>query len=126
MGLPASESACKYLEGVEFIHCPVRHGEGKFIARDGALLSEIEKKGLVTLRYVDANMKEAGYPANPNGSVNNIAGICNGAGNVFALMPHPECSVKRVTYPRWTSGISFEKNSLRLFENIVKAAQQHV
>lgn len=124
--LAPQKSACKYLEGVEFIHCPVRHGEGKFIARDAALLSGMEKKGMVVLRYVDADLKEAGYPCNPNGSVKNIAGICNAAGNVFALMPHPECSVKRVTFPRWTSGISFEKNSLRLFENIVKAAQEHV
>ena len=124
--LKPQKSVCRYLDGVDFIHCPVRHGEGKFIARDDAMLSEMERKGLVVLKYVDENMKEAGYPCNPNGSAKNIAGICNGAGNVFALMPHPECSVKRVTFPRWTAGVSFERNSLRLFGNIVKAAQEYV
>ena len=123
--LKPQKSACKYLEGVPFIHCPVRHAEGRLVA-DEKLLDSLGKSGLVVLKYVDENMKEAGYPWNPNGSARGIAGICNSAGNVFGLMPHPECSVRKVTYPRWTSGISFEQHSLRFFENVVKAARKFV
>ena len=125
--LKPQKSVCKFFDGVEFIYCPVRHGEGKFLPKDEATLSLLEKKGLIVIKYVDADLKEAnGYPVNPNGAVKNIAGICNTEGNVFALMPHPECSVKKVTFPRWTEDISFEKNSLRFFENIVKEAKKFV
>ena len=119
------KSACRYFEGVQFIHCPVRHGEGRFIAKDSAALAGLYRKGLVALKYADGKMDDsAGYPWNPNGATDNIAGICNPAGNVLGLMPHPECSVSRLLFPRWTAGVSYEKNSLRFFENIVKAAQK--
>ncbi len=81
---------------------------------------------MVVLKYVDESMKEAGYPANPNGSPRGIAGICDPTGKIFALMPHPECSVKNVLFPRFREGISHEKNSIRFFENVVKAAKEYV
>lgn len=59
---------------------PIAHGEGQFYA-DEATLSEIEDNGQVLFRYEGEN---------PNGSVNNIAGICNRQGNVLGMMPHPE------------------------------------
>jgi len=124
--LKPHKSACRYFEGVEFINCPVRHGEGQFIPRDSALLSQLQKQGMVALRYTDAKMKDSpGYPSNPNGSPYDIAGICDKSGKILGLMPHPECSVYRTQFPRFTAGISFEKNSLRFFENIVKAAKEY-
>lgn len=67
---------------------PVAHGEGRYYA-DEATLNQLEANGQVLLRYCDAqgNLTEA---ANPNGSLRNIAGIRNAAGNVFGMMPHPE------------------------------------
>lgn len=125
--LAPQKSVCKYLEGVQFIHCPVRHGEGRLVAKDSAALAQMEKKGLVVLKYADEKgNSEVGYPQNPNGSPRNISGICDPTGKIFALMPHPECSVRAVTYPRFTSGISYEKNSLRFFQNIVKAAAEYL
>ena len=125
--LKPRKSACKYFEGVEFINCPVRHGEGQFVPRDSALLASLQKQGMVALVYADSEMKEnPSYPANPNGSPLGIAGICDRTGKILGMMPHPECSVRRITFPRFTSGISFEKNSLRLFENIVNAAKEYV
>lgn len=64
----------------EVITLPIAHGEGRFYA-DRATLSEIEDNGQVVLRYVGEN---------PNGSLNQIAGICNRQGNVVGMMPHPE------------------------------------
>lgn len=125
--LKPQKSACRYFEGVPFIHCPVRHGEGRFIPKDDETLLLLQRKGLVALKYADEKLNEAaGYPENPNGAQDNIAGICNEQGNVIGLMPHPECSVKKVTFPRFTSGISHEKNSIRFFSNIVKAAEKYV
>ncbi|MBW4629383.1 MAG: phosphoribosylformylglycinamidine synthase subunit PurQ [Brasilonema octagenarum HA4186-MV1] len=64
----------------EIITLPIAHGEGQFYA-DESTLSEIENNGQVLFRYEGDN---------PNGSVNNIAGICNRQGNVLGMMPHPE------------------------------------
>jgi phosphoribosylformylglycinamidine synthase I len=125
--LKPQKSACRYFEGVEFIHCPVRHGEGRFIMKDGKSLDELEKKGMVAVKYADEKMDDSAcYPHNPNGSPRNIAGICDSTGKIFALMPHPECSVKSVCFPRFAEGISHEKGSIRFFENVVKAAMERM
>ncbi len=67
---------------------PIAHGEGRYYA-DEATLKQIEDNGQVLFRYCDeqGEVNEAG---NPNGSLNNIAGICNAGKNVFGMMPHPE------------------------------------
>jgi phosphoribosylformylglycinamidine synthase len=64
----------------EVITLPIAHGEGRFYA-DEATLSQIEDNGQVVFRYAGEN---------PNGSLNNIAGICDRKGNVLGMMPHPE------------------------------------
>jgi phosphoribosylformylglycinamidine synthase subunit PurQ / glutaminase len=70
------------------LNIPIAHGEGSFTA-DDATLQELNQKGRILLRYTDAR-GAATDSANPNGSAENIAGICNAARNVFGLMPHPE------------------------------------
>ena len=70
------------------IKIPIAHGEGRFYA-DEVTLNQIESNNQVLFRYCDEN----GYvteAANPNGAINNIAGICNENGNVIGMMPHPE------------------------------------
>ena len=123
--LKPQKSACKYFEGVDFIHCPVRHGEGQFLPKDNTTLTQLSKKGLITARYVGKDLKEGDYPINPNGSTQSIAAICDTTGRIMAMMPHPECSVLRTHYPNFISGASYEKNSIRLFSNIVHAAEEH-
>jgi phosphoribosylformylglycinamidine synthase len=81
------------------IPLPVAHGEGKFIALDRKTLDALEKNKQIVFRYVTKNGVEPVYPFNPNGAVNNIAGICNEKGNVFGLMPHPERFVYRLQHP---------------------------
>jgi phosphoribosylformylglycinamidine synthase len=73
----------------EVITLPIAHGEGKFCA-DKITLDKIEKSGCVALRYVDAGGNSGGYPVNPNGAMNAIAGITDSTGRIFGLMPHPE------------------------------------
>lgn len=76
-----------YAKG-QVITIPIAHGEGCYFANDDTLKS-LEDNNQVLFRYCDASgeINEAG---NPNGSMNNIAGICNKAGNVLGMMPHPE------------------------------------
>jgi phosphoribosylformylglycinamidine synthase I len=79
-----------YTEG-QVIRVPVAHGDGRYTA-DGDTLKELEDRRQVVFRYVDRN----GNPlpaSNPNGSLNDIAGILNDKGNVLGLMPHPEDAV---------------------------------
>ncbi|MDE0068695.1 MAG: phosphoribosylformylglycinamidine synthase I [Caldilineaceae bacterium] len=86
---------------VEPIFCPIAHAEGNVQVADSRTLEYLEQRGLVAFRYVDANGSPAGgrYPLNPNGSIADIAGICNPAGNVVGLMPHPEDHVVSVQNP---------------------------
>ena len=72
----------------QVLRMPIAHGDGNYIA-DPEVLSRMRDNGQVVLRYCDAEGNPTAA-ANPNGSVANIAGVCNEAGNVFALMPHPE------------------------------------
>ena len=76
-------------DNVENIYkIPVAHGEGRYYA-DEKTLDELEANGQVTFRYCDETGAMTGE-SNPNGSLRNIAGICNATRNVFAMMPHPE------------------------------------
>ena len=73
---------------------PIAHGEGRYYA-DKETLSAIENNNQVIYRYCNENGQIVAE-ANPNGSINNIAGICNAARNVFGMMPHPERAVSAV------------------------------
>ena len=78
----------------DLVRMPIAHGEGCWTA-DEATVDRVERDGLVAFRYVDE--RGAATPdANPNGSVNNIAGLRNEAGNVVGLMPHPERCAEEV------------------------------
>ncbi len=78
----------------EVLILPIKHGAGCFVA-DGRTLRELEDNRQVVLRYVDAAGR-ATDEANPNGSLNNIAGVVNAARNVFGLMPHPEHACEKL------------------------------
>ncbi len=74
------------------LRIPIKHGEGAYTAPE-ATLDALEREGRVVLRYCDA-FGRAGDDANPNGSLRNIAGLCNERGNVLGMMPHPEHAVE--------------------------------
>lgn len=115
-------SPCIYTQGIERLYLPVRHGEGKFIARDASLLTRLEQEGRIVLQYCppDSATPTMSYPENPNGSLAAIAGICNATGRIFGLMPHPEAYLHRTNHPRWNrEDIPETGQGLRLFENAV-------
>lgn len=109
------KSSCVFTRGIERLYLPVAHGEGKVIA-DAEALVNLD----VALSYTDADGNAAdGYPHNPNGSVNNIAGICDSTGRIFALMPHPERHIRGSQHPGWTGGQSGNGDGRKIFGNAV-------
>ena len=77
----------------EIVRIPIAHGEGRFVA-DASTLAMLEGEGRVVLRY--APVPGTDMPPNPNGSLNDIAGICNAGGTVVGFMPHPERQADRM------------------------------
>jgi len=102
--LRAGSNKCVFLPAGEIVALPIAHGEGKFIPRDNAVLDALRGADQVAVRYADAGGKPGPYPVNPNGSVDDIAGICDPTGRVLGLMPHPERFVDITQHPRWTAG----------------------
>jgi phosphoribosylformylglycinamidine synthase len=107
----------------ERLRMSLAHGEGKFVPRDAAMLKAIQDGGHVALRYVNEDGSAAAYPANPNGSIDGIAGLVDQTGRVFGLMPHPERAMFAVHHPDWTGAASFpaddEGDGARIFKNAV-------
>ena len=80
----------RHLEQGEFINIPLAHGEGRFVIPD-SLLKEITTNKQTVFRYCnDTGSVIDEFPTNPNGSIYNLAAVCNTTGNVMAIMPHPE------------------------------------
>jgi phosphoribosylformylglycinamidine synthase len=118
------EGKCVWTKGIGEVYLPVRHGEGKLVA-PAEEMKRLERDGLVALRYAAPGGGKPGYPQNPNGSLGDIAGICDPSGRIFGLMPHPEGHLYRTNHPRWTRG---EQGTLGLeiFRNAVKFAEDEL
>ncbi len=114
------ESPCIFTKGVNSMYLPVAHAEGKVVA-DPEILPKLN----VVLYYTDEyGNRKAGYPWNPNGSIENIAGICDASGRVFALMPHPERYIRGTQHPQWTRQEAREYgDGFQIFLNAVKWAR---
>jgi phosphoribosylformylglycinamidine (FGAM) synthase-like amidotransferase family enzyme len=118
------KSPCVFTKGIESFEVPVRHGEGKLVTRDSALMDELSRRHLIPVRYRDPRTGQPTqeYPQNPNGSPGGAAGLCDPTGRLFGLMPHPECNTHRTHHPRWTRlpDLPEEGLGLKLFRNAVE------
>lgn len=97
------DSPCIFTRDIAAIDLPVRHGEGKFFASN-ADVESLLKNNQAVLRYADekGDPAQGRWPDNPNGSLMDIAGICDPTGRVFGLMPHPEAFNHPTNHPNWT------------------------
>lgn len=122
------KSKCIYTKGLPpIIYLPVAHAEGKFVPRGSGTLRKLKQNRQVVFTYVDGEGNPAEYPANPNGSIEGIAGICDSTGRIFGLMPHPERHVLPAQHPRWTrEGLGEEGDGLAVFRNAVEFAYKHL
>ena len=118
---PVSQTCIWTKDLEDNITCPIAHGEGNFQASKLFPLSAFVESDQIALTYTypDGSPANGDYPANPNGSLLDIAGICNPQGNVLGLMPHPENHIHPYQHPQWTRGMK-GNNGLALFENGVK------
>ena len=122
---PVSQN-CIWTIGLdELIECPVAHGEGNFQTSKIFPLSSFIENDQIALTYtcLDGSPAKGEYPINPNGSIRDIAGICNPQGNVLGLMHHPENHIHPHQHPQWTRGMNHH-SGLVLFMNGVKYASQ--
>ena len=110
---PAKPSKCIWTQGLEPLDLPIAHGEGRFVPATEGIRKAMWDSGQVALVYANGS--------NPNGSVDDIAGVCDATGLVFGLMPHPERYVEPFQHPAWTSQQPLPSvgRGLRIFENAV-------
>jgi len=127
------ENSSPWLQGIKTLSLPVAHGEGNFYV-DDKTLNTLKRKKLIALRYIDGEICQyQSLPANPNGSLDNIAGITDESGKIFGLMPHPERAMFFTQLPHWTylkeklkrekknipnsgPGLQIFKNAMKYFE----------
>jgi phosphoribosylformylglycinamidine synthase len=103
---------------------PSAHAEGRLMFPQNlqkSIVKTLEDNDQIVFRYVDPDGEYAGYPWNPNGSIDNIAGICNSEGNVFGLMPHPERTFFQYQHPDWSrfNKVNSVGDGRVIFESVV-------
>jgi phosphoribosylformylglycinamidine synthase I len=129
-GSGVKDPKCVWTKGLpDVIYIPVAHAEGKFIPKNAKVLRELRGNGQVVFRYGDGNGKPPGYPDNPNGSIDDIAGICDPSGRILGLMPHPERHVTYLQHPNWRRCAGDRKDmgvGLKIFKNGVKFARNQI
>lgn len=110
------------------MHLPIAHGEGRFTTRDKDLLGELKKNDQIAFRYCDELGEVSEDPVvTPNGAMYAIAGMCNHAGNVVALMPHPERTANGAPYfaaiKRWMEKGAEERQESRSKQGVASKRQ---
>lgn len=122
-----NEKKCIFTRGLKKItRMPVAHAEGKFtlpLGEEAKQLENLQENDQLVLCYAkeDGTLANGKYPENPNGSIADIAGICNPTGTIFGLMPHPERAFHRITYPDWTrTGLKGKGDGFWIFKNMVE------
>lgn len=117
--LATQTSTCLFTRGIERpLELPVAHGEGQFVLRSS--IAYLQAARQMPLVYITDSAENTTYPANPNGSVGNVAGVCNARGNVLGLMPHPERYVTALQHPLRRGGVDGQGDGLLLFKNAYK------
>lgn len=132
------ESSCVFTKDISMADFPVRHGEGKFIA-DQQIVDRLIANNQIVFKYADrsGNPANGEFPLNPNGSMEDIAGICDPTGRIFGLMPHPEAYNHVTNHPDWPLLMQQQKRQgktvdaektvgIQLFENSVAYIKEHV
>ncbi len=124
------DSPSVFTKGIKNLRIPVAHGEGNFFARKG-ILKNIEKHGLIAMRYAkpDGNFAKGEFPYNPNGSINDIAAVCDRSGRILGMMPHPERNTLFTHRDDWTylkeklkrkgKSVPKESEGLAIFKNAI-------
>jgi phosphoribosylformylglycinamidine synthase I len=131
VNLAAISKKCIWTAGLAPLELPIAHGEGKFVCADDMVRKALRENDQIALVYTRADGLRAGgaAPDNPNGSIDDIAGVCDATGLVFGLMPHPERHLSVLQHPAWTSR-GFDPNAdgpgMRIFRNAYEYVAQAI
>jgi phosphoribosylformylglycinamidine synthase len=118
--LRADSDACAFVRKGDVMTLPIAHGEGKFVPRDAAVLQSFRDRDQIALRYCDADGTTTAA-SSPNGSIDDVAGLCDPSGRVMGLMPHPERFVHFTQHPTWTRTKPAECAGLKFFQRAREA-----
>ena len=119
VNLKTDSTKCIFLKDVDQMYLPIAHAEGKFVTNSDATLAQLEQSNQLALKYQPNGGLNGQF--NPNGSVADVAGVCDETGRVFGLMPHPERHIDPTHHPRWTrEGLKPEGDGLAVFRNAVE------
>ena len=126
------ETKCVFTQEIDLLELPIRHGEGKFFT-ENQVLKRLQENGQIVFQYAknSGSIANGEYPYNPNGSLLDIAGICDPSGKIFGLMPHPEAYNHYTNHPQWTRKVQNlkakgqkiedeEGEGVRIFRNAVE------
>lgn len=119
------KSVCLFVAEDNTMIFPVAHGEGKFVTSQETY-QQMAAASQIVWRYTDeqGNTAQEKYPANPNGSPHDVAGVTNPEGTVLGGMPHPEDYIRKEHYPNWRrQSNQQEPDGLRFFKNVVLYAR---
>ena len=120
--LEINNEKCVFLNGIEKLELPIAHAEGKFVARNDQLLDYMQVNNQLAIKYCKPTGPNGHvpFPWNPNGSVRDVAGVCDDTGRVLGLMPHPERNIDPTHHPNWTRRTMKEHgDGLAIFTNAV-------
>ena len=135
--LTARESPCVFSRGIDSIELPIRHGEGKLFA-ESRVIDQLFSQNQVVFQYAtpEGNVADGVFPYNPNGSLRDIAGICDPSGRILGMMPHPEAYNHFSNHPHWTrkkeelkrKGLSLPEEGLgiQMFRNGVDYVKEYL
>jgi len=130
------QTPCVFTRGLNQMELPVRHGEGKFYASQDVLRCLQDNNQIVaTYSSPEGLPAQRQWPLNPNGSLMDIAGICDPTGRIFGLMPHPEAFNHFTNHPNWTllkqeslrqksAVLNQEGEGISIFKNAVEYIQE--
>ncbi len=117
---------CVFIEPGRRIELPIAHGEGKVVTKDAQTLEQLQSGDYIAFKYVDVAGRQGGYPVNPNGSVDSIAGLTDATGRVLGLMPHPERFVRPTAHPRWSRLKEPLCDGVTILSNAVKYVSENL
>lgn len=132
--LKNTSKKCIWTRDINLLHVPIAHGEGNFYT-EPEILEKMKARDQIAFKYVNEDGSPANlqFPINPNGSLEDIAGICDPSGRIFGLMPHPERNLAFTNDVRWPllkekliregKEIPKEGAGLKIFKNAVKYFQ---
>jgi phosphoribosylformylglycinamidine synthase len=124
--LTPQTNKCVFIEPGRQIYLPVAHAEGKVVTKDEDALQSLKSDGHVAFKYVNKDGNEGGYPVNPNGSTDSIAGLTDGTGRVMGLMPHPERYVRPTQHPHWSRlKNKADSDGMTIFNNAVRYVHEN-